>query len=121
MRRHLITVFLTFVLLAGSPVLALAKGTSTKNKPSTDWSRAMVESTMKRYPTAKDLGTWGYAKSLYLWGQYLVWQRTKDPRYLEYIKAWVDFHVDSNGVVTNTNAEGKVSEITFDNLDSMLP
>lgn len=86
-----------------------------------DWSRAMIESTMKRYPTAQDLGSWGYAKSLYLWGQYLVWQRTKDPRYLSYIRAWVDSHVDANGVVTNTDAQGKVTEITFDNLDSMLP
>jgi len=46
----------------------------------TDWSVATVESTMKRYPTAKDLGSWGYAKSLYLYGQYLVYKRTHDPR-----------------------------------------
>src|SRR6266542_5570396 len=86
-----------------------------------DWSKAMVESTMKRYPTATDLGSWGYAKSLYLWGQYLVWQRTRDPRYLKYIKEWVDSHVDANGTVTNTSADGKITEIAFDNLDSMLP
>jgi unsaturated rhamnogalacturonyl hydrolase len=80
----------------------------------------MVESTMKRYPTAKDLGSWGYAKSLYLYGQYLVFKRTGDPRYLKYIKDWIDSHVDANGVVTNTNSQGVVSEIKFDNLDSML-
>ena len=62
--------------------------------PKTDWSVAMVESTMKRYPTAKDLGSWGYAKSLYLYGQYLVYKRTHEPRYLKYIKDWVDMHVD---------------------------
>jgi len=28
----------------------------------TDWSVAMVESTMKRYPTADSLKGWGYAK-----------------------------------------------------------
>jgi unsaturated rhamnogalacturonyl hydrolase len=88
---------------------------------SIDWSNAMVESTMKRYSTAKDLGSWGYAKSLYLYGQYLVWKRTRDPKQLQYIKDWIDSHVDANGVVTNTNAEGKTSEIAFDNLDSMLP
>ena len=87
----------------------------------TDWSVAMVESTMKRYPTAKDLGSWGYAKSLYLYGQYLVYKRTHDPRYLKYIKDWVDMHVDEQGIVRSANAEGEVSEITFDNLDSMLP
>jgi unsaturated rhamnogalacturonyl hydrolase len=87
----------------------------------TDWSRAMVESTMKRFPTAKDLGSWGYAKSLYLWGQYLVWKRTHDPRYFQYIKEWVDSHVDASGTVTNINSEGKIVEIKFENLDSILP
>ena len=89
--------------------------------PKTDWSVAMVESTMKRYPTAKDLGSWGYAKSLYLYGQYLVYKRTRDPRYLKYIKDWVDMHVDDQGVVRSANAQGEVKEVTFDNLDSMLP
>jgi len=89
--------------------------------PATDWSRAVVESTMKRYPTAKDLGSWGYAKSLYLYGEYLVWKRTHEPRYLEYIKSWVDSHCDENGTLTNTDANGKVTEIRIDNLDSMLP
>jgi len=87
----------------------------------TDWSRAMVDSTMKRYPTAKDLGSWGYAKALYLYGQYLVYKRTGDRRYLTYIKDWVDDHVDAEGVVTSANAQGQVREITFENLDSMLP
>src|SRR5215208_3615415 len=87
----------------------------------TDWSVGMVESTMKRYPTAQDLGSWGYAKSLYLYGQYLVWKRTKDRRYLLYIKGWVDSHVDATGNVFNLDKDGKPSEIGFNNLDSMLP
>src|SRR5713226_7359541 len=41
-----------------------------------DWSRALVDSTMKRYPNPADLGPWAYARSLYLYGQYLVWKRT---------------------------------------------
>jgi unsaturated rhamnogalacturonyl hydrolase len=86
-------------------------GSKKKDKEHVDWSTAMVESTMKRYPTAADLGSWGYAKSLFLWGSYLVWKRTKDPRYLQYIKAWVDFHVDPEGNIKNE----------FNNLDSMLP
>jgi unsaturated rhamnogalacturonyl hydrolase len=87
----------------------------------TDWSVRLVESTMKRYPTAKDLGSWGYAKSLYLYGQYLVYKRTRDPRYLKYIKDWIDYHVDENGIVRSANAQGEVREVKFDNLDSMLP
>jgi unsaturated rhamnogalacturonyl hydrolase len=73
------------------------------------------------FPTAKDLGSWGYAKSLYLYGQYLVYKRTGDPRYLKYIQDWIDDHVDENGVVTSANAQGEVREVKFDNLDSMLP
>ena len=102
-------------------VLLLLSPLSNIAAPKTDWSVAMVESTMKRYPTAKDLGSWGYAKSLYLYGQYLVYKRTHDPRYLKYIKDWIDMHVDEQGVVRNTNAQGEVREVTFDNLDSMLP
>src|SRR5258705_12749143 len=86
--------------------LALPSGSRiAEAKVSTDWSTAMVESTMKSYPTAKDLGSWGYAKSLYLDGKYMVWKRTREPRYLKYIKDWVDSHVNEKGVVTNTNAE----------------
>ena len=108
------TVALLIVLaLLGTQVVAKTR--------TTDWSVAIVESTMKRYPTAKDLSSWGYAKSLFLYGEYLVYKRTHDPRYLKYIKDWIDDHVDANGVVTSTNAQGEVREVKFDNLDSMLP
>jgi unsaturated rhamnogalacturonyl hydrolase len=107
------------VLACGLPVASAARAAQAKNPR--DWSVTMVESTMKRFPTAGDLGSWGYAKSLYLYGQYLVYKRTGDPRYLQYIKAWLDSHVDANGVVTNTNAEKKQVELKFNNLDSMLP
>lgn len=76
-----------------------------------DWSRAVVESTMKRYPTAADLGSWGYAKALYLFGEYLVWKRTGDSRYLQYVKAWVDSHVDAQGNIDHN----------LDSLDAIMP
>ena len=94
---------------------------AVKHSAPIDWSKAMVESTMKRFPTTQDLGNWGYAKSLYLYGQYLVWKRTRDPRYLDYIQAWIDSHVDNEGNVFNTDKEGKKTNIGFTNLDSMLP
>lgn len=97
------------------------KTPSDKSAKATDWSVSMVESTMKRFPTAQDLGSWGYAKSLYLYGQYLVWRRTGDKRHLQYIKDWVDSHVDNEGNVFNTDKEGKKTPIGFTNLDSMLP
>lgn len=102
-------------------VLLVSSTGAQKRSNKTDWSAAMVESTMKRYPTAKDLGSWGYAKSLYLYGQYLVYKRTHDPRYLKYIKDWIDMHVDDQGTVRSANAQGEVREVRFDNLDSMLP
>ncbi|HWR37438.1 MAG TPA: glycoside hydrolase family 88 protein [Clostridia bacterium] len=72
---------------------------SAKAPISSDLSTALVESTMQRYPGPKELGSWGYAKSLYLFGQYLVFKRTEDPRYLSYIKNWIDSHVDENGKI----------------------
>lgn len=98
-----------------------SRRSQVRTPPPIDWSVAMVESTMKRFPTAQDLGSWGYAKSLYLYGQYLVWRRTGDKRYLQYIKDWVDYHVDSDGNVFNVDKDGKVTSIDFTNLDSMLP
>ena len=77
----------------------------------TDWSVALVESTMKRYPTADSLKGWGYAKSLYLYGVYLVYLRTKDPRYLEHIKSWIDLHIDEKGTINRP----------INALDYMLP
>ncbi|MET9630044.1 glycoside hydrolase family 88 protein [Lentzea sp. NPDC006480] len=74
-----------------------------------DWSVAVVESTMAA-KTPAQLGGWGYQTGLYLYGQYLVYQRTHDPRYLAYIKAWVDRFVDSSGTISQS----------FNNLDSML-
>ena len=115
--RTVALLILVPVVVAQFCLLASAKRVDGK----TDWSVGMVESTMKRYPTAKDLGSWGYAKSLYLYGQYLVYKRTGEPRYLKYIKDWIDDHVDENGVVTSANAQGEVREVKFDNLDSMLP
>jgi len=71
-----------------------------------DWSVAVVESTMKRFPTADSLKGWGYQKSLYLYGVYLVYLRTHERRYLDYIKSWVDLHVDDKGTINRPiNAE----------------
>src|SRR5260370_2624334 len=76
-----------------------------------DWSRAVVESTMKRYPNPSELGSWGYAKALFLFGEYLVWKRTGDSRYLQYVKGWVDSHVDDQGNLDHNT----------ESLDSMMP
>lgn len=76
-----------------------------------DISKAVVETTMRTYPSATELGKWGYTQALYLYGEYLVYERTHDPRYLAYIKGWADAHVD---------AQGKIDK-PIKALDYMLP
>src|SRR5215470_5152331 len=89
--------FLTAQVCHAQDVSRSDKPTSRAGTPAVDWSRAVVESTMKRYPNPAEFGSWGYAKALYLFGEYLVWKRTGDPRYLQYVKGWVDAHVDAQG------------------------
>jgi unsaturated rhamnogalacturonyl hydrolase len=77
----------------------------------TDWSKELVESSLKRYPTAESLKGWGYAKSLYLYGEYLVYLRTRDNRYLDHVRAWIDLHIDDKGTINRP----------INALDYMLP
>lgn len=76
-----------------------------------DISKAVVETTMQEHPSATELGKWGYTQALYLYGEYLVYERTHDPRYLAYIKSWADANVD---------AQGKIDK-QINALDYMLP
>jgi unsaturated rhamnogalacturonyl hydrolase len=69
----------------------------------------MVESTMARSPGG--LGRWEYSRALYLWGQYLVWKRTRDPRHFNYVKTWVDSHISSSGSI----------DTSIPRLDNILP
>nr|WP_249416657.1 glycoside hydrolase family 88 protein [Streptomyces sp. TS71-3] len=74
----------------------------------TDWSAAMVDSTAARY-TPDTIGGWSYPVGLFLYGEYQVYQRTHDARYLAYIKSYVDRFVDGEGNIDQS----------FDSLDSM--
>ena len=79
--------------------------------PSTDWSRALVDSTLQRFSDPAAFGSWAYPQALYLYGQYLVFKRTGDASYLQYIKQWVDTHVDESGNI----------DASLNSLDNMLP
>jgi unsaturated rhamnogalacturonyl hydrolase len=74
----------------------------------TDWSTAVVDSTMAR-SSPSQIGGWSYPVGLYLYGQYLVYLRTHNARYLSYIKSWADRFVDGKGGIDQS----------FNNLDSM--
>ncbi|TML28965.1 MAG: carbohydrate-binding protein [Actinobacteria bacterium] len=63
--------------------------------PTTDWSLAVVKSTMAGpAPTS-----WAYPVALYMYGQYLVFQRTHDPKLLSYIQTWADRFVAPDGTI----------------------
>ncbi|SEG69004.1 unsaturated rhamnogalacturonyl hydrolase [Bryocella elongata] len=92
-------------LLAGAPLLHsslacnLAAAQTRSTSPTVDWSEAVVENMMARRPAPESLGGWGYAISLYLYGQYLFYKRHGDRRHLDYIQGWVDRHVDDQGKI----------------------
>ena len=77
----------------------LARESKPAAQSSTDWSMALCDSTMQRIPDPAKLGSWGYAVSLYLYGQFLVFKRTGEKKYLSYIQGWVDKHVSEDGVI----------------------
>lgn len=100
----------TLITLVLASVLALkplaraerVQNTSAVHNPAVaqspdDWSNALVTSTLARYPDATNFGGWGYARALYLFGQYLVYKRKHDARYLDYLRQWVDTHIDEKG------------------------
>ena len=65
----------------------------------TDISKDVVDATIERLPTASDLGAWEYSRALFLMGELSVYQRTHDPKYLTYAKAWADSHIDAKGSI----------------------
>ncbi len=75
----------------------------------TDWSVAMVNSTMARFPNAGALGGWDYTRTFYLHQQYMVWRRTGTMSYINRIREWVDAHVNSSGVI----------DVAMNSLDNM--
>ncbi|MFJ2770956.1 glycoside hydrolase family 105 protein [Streptomyces sp. NPDC087300] len=78
------------------------------NNSATDWSTAMADSTLARH-TPTSIGGWSYPVGLYLYGQYLTYQRTHEKRYLTFIKEYVDRFVGADGSIGQS----------FNNLDSM--
>ena len=76
---------------------AQAPATPGDTPSNLEWSQRVVDSTLARYPGPAKFGSWGYQRGLYLFGQYLVYRRTHDPRYLKYIQDWVDTHIDAQG------------------------
>ena len=64
-----------------------------------DWSKGVVDGAMHRQPDPALLGRWGYAISLALYGQYLLYLRTSDKKYLDYLQGWVDNNLEADGAI----------------------
>ena len=79
---------------------ALAVPALVHDKPAaaaaTDWGKALVDSTMARFPDARSL-PWRYPRALFLYGQYQLYLRTGNLSYLNYLKIWAEAHVDDAG------------------------
>ena len=93
---------------AATPPTAPQHASVTRPAATTDWSVAMVDSTTARF-TPSTIGGWSYPVGLYLYGQYLTYLRTHEPRYLSYIKSYVDRFVHDDGTIDQN----------FNSLDSM--
>jgi unsaturated rhamnogalacturonyl hydrolase len=103
-----VTATLAALPAAAPPTAAASNAVAHRPAAATDWSVAVVDSTMARY-TPSTIGGWSYPVGLYLYGQYLTYERTHDARYLTYIKQYVDRFVKSDGSIDQS----------FNSLDSM--
>src|SRR6202000_3525566 len=97
-RREILPILAAIPFLRSGNLSCLPASAANSVAP-TDWSKVLVDSTLHRYPDAKNLGNWGYAVSLYLYGQYLLYQRTRNRAYLDYNRGWIDHHVSDDGVI----------------------
>jgi unsaturated rhamnogalacturonyl hydrolase len=75
-----------------------------------DYSTAAIDTVMRQFRVPADFGSWAYPRGLFLYGEYLVYKRTGNSAYLDFIKGWVDSHLDAEGNLKHD----------VDNLDSML-
>jgi unsaturated rhamnogalacturonyl hydrolase len=75
-----------------------------------DYSAAAIDTVLRNYNNPADFGSWAYPRGLFLMGTYEVYKRTGNQAYLNFIRGWVDSHLDEQGNLKHN----------VDNLDSML-
>lgn len=83
-----------------------------------DWGRIVADSVMRRQPDARRL-PWKYSRAFLLYGIYLVHRRTGDDRYLRYVTAWADAHVDADGAMF-VDAR-RTMPVSLHSLDNLMP
>lgn len=82
------------------------------NKCCSSWSVKMADSVMKRTPEFKD--KWAYDNGVIFKGMELVWKKTGEKKYLDYITKNMDFFVDENGDIRKYS----VNEYNIDHVNN---
>ena len=72
------------------------------SKPEPSLAVRVADAVLQRWPdpTAINRNGWEYNSGIVLVGIEKVYQRTKNPKYLKYIKQWVDAYIDNQGHVS---------------------
>lgn len=100
--RSALTMKLTQCLVAlwaATGLSVAVENSPAKRAGRDDLSIAIIESTLERF-TPATIGGWEYFVSLYLMGQYVVYQRTGEQRYMTYIQEWADRWFDEDDQLT---------------------
>lgn len=123
----------TFAIGKGKQKLSLVKtGAAASNLSVTflsrptdvsriNWTKEIVESTMKFYPDPTGIsinapGQWNYEYGYFLTGVYRYGQATGDKKYIDYVKQWADHFIDDRGKIDTI--QYRVKEYK---LDDILP
>ena len=98
--RHLVVVGLTVAALAAAIPLA---GRQPAAAPMQGWGARFADTVMATWPDPATIDPakngWEYNTGIVLFGMSKVYEATRDPRYLDYIRRWVDGYVDEQGVL----------------------
>ena len=98
-----------FWLLPGIVVLALSAVAGTRGLPASaqpapaDWGTRFADLILTRWPDPAALDPagngWEYNTGIVLFGLSKMYDSSHDPRYLAYIRRWVDSYVDERGTL----------------------
>ncbi|MFV0560594.1 MAG: glycoside hydrolase family 105 protein [Enterococcus sp.] len=67
----------------------------------TNWATQTSDTILTRKPDINPIRKWEYEDGLVMTGIYQVYQETKDPKYLEYLRYNMDLFVDGTGNIAN--------------------
>ena len=87
------------------------------------WSVAAAETLMARWPQYNLAyhASWTYVHGYSFLGFERLWKSTGDPRYFDYIKRYIDTHIDENGDFRQViDGRGRTRQTSFGSLDNMM-